>query len=58
MHIPAMDVTIPSNTMVYFGTLLPIVTFDLLRDIDAYNDFVASISRSSITDKTGFRMLK
>ena len=58
MHIPAMDVVIPSNTMVYFGTLIPIVTFDLLNDIDEYNDFVAFISRSKINKNEEFRRLR
>ena len=60
MHFPALNVIVPSNAMVFFGTLLPIVTFDLLNDIDQFNDFVAFISRSKVKDNkdlTKLRML-
>ena len=48
MHMPIMDINIPSNAMTYFQTMVPIVTFDLMNSIEVYQEFVSSISKNII----------
>ena len=45
LHIPLLAVEVPSNVMGFFGTVFPIVNFDLLAEIDIYNDFLEYVSR-------------
>ena len=51
MHIPALHVAVPSNAQKYFEVMLPIVSFDLLDDLEFYNNFIIFVSRKQIDEK-------
>ena len=40
-----MNTNIPGNAMKYFSTMMPIVAFDVLGDLQFYQDFILKISR-------------
>ena len=47
----------PPNGMEYFSIIVPVVTYDLLENIDAYNNFIEMLTRSKnvVGDKEGKR---
>lgn len=40
IHIPILNIDIPANAMEFFTISVPIVTYDILENIDAYNSFI------------------
>ena len=37
VHLPMMSTILPANVQAYFESLIPIVQFDLLEAVDAFN---------------------
>ena len=46
VHLPILNLQIPSNGMEFFSISVPIVTYDLLENIEVYNDFLDLLTRS------------
>ena len=46
IHLPVLNIEIPPNGMEYFSIIVPIVTYDLLENVDAYNNFIEMLTRS------------
>ena len=56
MHIPAMNADISGNAMKFFSTIMPIVAFDVLGELQFYEDFIKRISRNEIQKKNERRL--
>ena len=43
-HLPALNFAFPSNSMSMFSNMVPIINYDLLEGVPAYQDFLELIS--------------
>ena len=58
IHLPVLNIEMPPNGMEYFSIVVPIVTYDLLENIDAYNNFIKMLTRSkNVAEDQGSRRL-
>ena len=46
IHLPLLILRMPSNVMEFFSICVPIITFDLLENVDEYNDSIEMVTRS------------
>ena len=58
IHIPILNINIPANSMEFFSVAVPIVTYDVFENFEAYNDFIQLLTRSSNKEKKKRRLLK
>ena len=40
IHLPILNIEIPANGMEFFSLAVPIVTYDVLENIELYNNFI------------------
>ena len=45
IHLPLFNVDIPPNGMEFFTLTVPIVTYDVLENIEVYNNFILRLTR-------------
>jgi len=57
MHIPLMNIDVPPNAVSFYKITIPVVNYDMLGDVDLYEDSLIDISRSSPKAKTAGRKL-
>jgi len=46
-HIPLMNIDVPSNAVSFYKTIIPVVNYDMLSNVDGFEDFLTKISRNS-----------
>ena len=49
IHLPILNLIIPSNAMEFFSIIVPIVTYDLLESFEEYQIFIMYISSNTQT---------
>ena len=50
IHLPVLDISLPSNALNFFKVLVPIVNFDVMSEIDQYNNLLNQFSSSRILE--------
>ena len=45
LHIPLLNVQVPSNAIDFYKIVIPVVNYDVLSSIPQYEEFISDLSR-------------